>query len=126
MSAGDDDADWTDLGSETAFPEGAPAVVEARGWKLLVTRHAGGVGVVENRCTHAATRLDTGRVKDCVVTCPLHRARFDLRDGALLAGPATQPLPAFPARIAAGRVQAALPEKPAPAKPPFPPMPLRR
>jgi len=121
-----DEAAWTDLGAEEAFPEGAPAVVEARGWKLLVFRHADGVGVVENRCTHAATRLDTGRVKDCIVACPLHKARFDLRDGAVLSGPATRPLPRFAARIEGGRVLAALPEKPAPAKPPFPPMPLRR
>lgn len=122
MNDRDDDAAWIDLGPEDAFPEGALATVEARGWKLLVFRHAAGVGVLENRCTHAATRLDTGRVKDCVVACPLHRARFDLRDGAVLSGPATRPLRVFPARTETGRVLAELPEKPGPAKPPFPPL----
>lgn len=118
MAAGPE-AQWTALGSEAEFPDGTPAAAEARGWKLLVLRRGDAVSVVENRCTHAATRLDTGRVKDCVVACPLHGARFDLRDGSVLAGPATRPLPVFRARIEAGRVLAELPEKPAPAKPKF-------
>ncbi|MEE4299164.1 MAG: Rieske 2Fe-2S domain-containing protein [Pseudomonadales bacterium] len=106
------------LGPEGDFPVGTPVAVAARGWKLLVFRHAGGLSVFENRCTHAATRLDTGRLKDCVVACPLHRARFDLRDGAVLSGPATKPLPSFPASIEDGRVLVALPEKPGPSRPP--------
>lgn len=115
------EAQWTTLGDAEAFPDGELRAVEARGWKLLVLRQAqhGAVSVVENRCTHAATRLDTGRVKDCVITCPLHGARFDLRNGEVLTGPATRPLVAFAARIENGELEAELPEKPAPAKPKF-------
>ena len=107
------------LGSEAEFPDGELRTAEARGWKLLVLRAGSDISVLENRCTHAATRLDTGKVKACVVTCPLHGARFDLRDGAVLTGPATRPLTAFTARLENGEVMADLPEKPAPARPKF-------
>lgn len=114
-----DGAAWIALGALADFPEGTPVATEARGWKLLVLRHAGGVSVVENRCTHAATRLDTGRTKDCVVSCPLHGARFDLRDGSVLKGPATRPLVTFAARVEHEQVLAELAEKPAPVRPGF-------
>ena len=113
-------ASWIDLGDEADFRAGVPTAVEALGWKLLVFRHGEGISVVENRCTHAATRLDTGRLDGCVVACPLHRARFDLRDGSLIAGPATRPLPTFPVRVEAGRLQTELAERPS-LRPPFPP-----
>lgn len=113
------DSDWTDLGAEGDFPEGVPVAVAARGWKLLVFRHADGVRVFENRCTHAATRLDTGRLKGCAIACPLHGARFDLRDGSVCSGPASRSLTAFVARADSGRLLAELPEKPTPSRPPF-------
>ena len=116
MSASD--GDWIDLGAEGDFPEGAPVAIEARGWKVLVFRHEDGIGAYENRCTHAATRLDTGRLKACAIACPLHGARFDLRDGSVCSGPATRPLRSFPVRLERGRVFAELPERP---RPPFPP-----
>ena len=106
-----------DLGPAAAFAEGVPTAAQGRGWKLLVTRDAQAVAVVENRCSHAATRLDTGRVKDGAVSCPLHGARFDLRSGACLSGPATRDLPCFDARLENDRVIAELPERPGPKKP---------
>lgn len=126
MSDGVDGAERVVLGSEQDFAMDTPVATTARGWNLLVFRHAEGISVFENRCTHAATRLDTGRLKECVVACPLHRARFDLRNGAVLSGPATRPLPSFPAFIEDGHLVAELSEKPRPAWPPPPGAPARR
>ena len=106
-----------DLGPVGAFAERVPTAAQGRGWKLLVTRDDQTVAVVENRCSHAATRLDTGRVKDGAVSCPLHGARFDLRSGACLSGPATRDLPCFDARLENDRVVVELPQRPGPRKP---------
>jgi nitrite reductase/ring-hydroxylating ferredoxin subunit len=40
-----------------------------------------------------------------VVTCGCHGSRFDVRDGALLRGPATIGQPAFEAREVGGQVE---------------------
>ncbi|HSG89624.1 MAG TPA: Rieske 2Fe-2S domain-containing protein [Pseudomonadales bacterium] len=108
---------WVQVGAAAALRDGATLVATARGWSLLLLRDGDAVHAVENRCTHAATRLDTGRLKRCVISCPLHGARFDLRDGSVLRGPATRPLAAFEARINGDDIEVALPERPAPAGP---------
>jgi nitrite reductase/ring-hydroxylating ferredoxin subunit len=41
---------------------------------------------VDNRCPHEGYPLDKGYVVDCVVTCPWHNFKFDLRDGNCIMG----------------------------------------
>lgn len=36
---------------------------------------------LENACYHQGAPLDDGDVKDCIVTCPAHSWKFDLRNG---------------------------------------------
>ena len=50
---------------------------------------------MENRCTHAASRLDGGLFRNGEVTCPLHGARFSLRTGKAMSAPARRPLRVF-------------------------------
>ncbi len=64
------------------------------------------------RCTPwttcAATRAPcsaAGEVDGCVVTCPLHESRFDLRDGRIVRGPAHHPQPVLPARTRNGWIE---------------------
>ena len=38
----------------------------------------GRVFAVDNRCPHMGFPLDRGTVKDCILTCHWHHARFDL------------------------------------------------
>ena len=95
----------------------------ARGWQLLVLRVAAGgsdaVYAVENRCSHATARLDSGELDGCQIVCPLHGARFDVRDGACVGPPASQAIRSFEARINGADVEVAVPEKPPMPKPKF-------
>jgi 3-phenylpropionate/trans-cinnamate dioxygenase ferredoxin component len=50
---------------------------------------------VEDVCTHDGQPLTDGPIHGCEITCPRHAARFDLRTGAALCMPATEPLPTF-------------------------------
>ncbi len=36
---------------------------------------------IDDMCPHMGASLSAGELKDCVVTCPLHAWRFDVRDG---------------------------------------------
>jgi nitrite reductase/ring-hydroxylating ferredoxin subunit len=40
-----------------------------------------GIFAVDNRCPHMGFPLDRGSIKDCILTCHWHHARFDLKSG---------------------------------------------
>ena len=48
---------------------------------IAIFYHDGKVNAVHNRCPHSGYPLETGSVKDGIVTCLWHQARFDLSDG---------------------------------------------
>lgn len=48
---------------------------------VLLVRHDGRLFAVDNRCPHMGFPLDKGSIKDCILTCHWHHARFDLASG---------------------------------------------
>ncbi|MBI2192258.1 MAG: Rieske (2Fe-2S) protein [Planctomycetes bacterium] len=48
---------------------------------IAVFAHEGGISAVDNRCPHMGFPLHRGTVKDGILTCPWHHARFDLCSG---------------------------------------------
>ena len=84
--------------------------VRAAGRSLALACTPEGIFAVEDLCTHAETPLSHGRLRGCRLVCPLHGASFDVRDGRVLGGPASAPLPTFPARIQSGQVEVLLPD----------------
>lgn len=51
------------------------------------------------QCTHMGGALCQGKLEGQIVTCPLHGARFDVTTGAVLRGPARQPLELYIVRV---------------------------
>ena len=49
--------------------------------------------------------LDEGQRDGDTVVCPWHGSRFDLRDGAVLEGPAVFSQPAYDTRVVGGQVE---------------------
>jgi nitrite reductase/ring-hydroxylating ferredoxin subunit len=61
--------------------------------------------VTEDTCTHGKASLaDEGELEGYVVTCSWHDGRFDIRTGAVVAAPCTQPIKAFPVAVEDGAV----------------------
>ena len=56
-------------------------VVTGGGHTIAVFAHGGAVYAVDNRCPHMGFPLDRGTVKDGILTCHWHHARFDLSSG---------------------------------------------
>ena len=46
----------------------------------------------------------TGAVRDCMIECPKHNGRFDLRTGEALRRPATEPITLYDLAVRNGRV----------------------
>ncbi len=54
---------------------------------------------VDNICTHEYSQISEGMVVDNSVYCPKHGSRFDIKSGAAIDLPATQPLKTFPVKV---------------------------
>src|ERR1700730_4282955 len=59
-------------------------VISAGGLGVAVFAHKGGASAVENRCPHTGSPLSRGTVRDGLLTCHWHHARFDLEGGGTL------------------------------------------
>lgn len=93
-----EDAAWTAVGAEADFPEGEPIFVKES--EAFVVKTPDGIRALSARCTHRGCLV---RWEANEFVCPCHRARFS-GDGAVLHGPARDPLPALPAKIENGQV----------------------
>jgi nitrite reductase/ring-hydroxylating ferredoxin subunit len=56
-------------------------VVKGRRCPVLVVHDQGRVFALDNRCPHLGFALDKGSIRDGILTCPWHHARFDLASG---------------------------------------------
>ena len=64
--------------------------------------------VIEDVCSHDGQPLANGEIADGAIMCPRHGAKFDLKTGAALCMPATQPIRTFKVEIKDGAVWAEL------------------
>jgi len=79
--------------------EGKPLAVEVRDTEIALVRQGEEVFAIRDECSHAEIALSEGDVEGCTVECWLHGSRFDLRTGAALGLPATEPVAVYPVRL---------------------------
>jgi nitrite reductase/ring-hydroxylating ferredoxin subunit len=77
--------------------------VHVGGESIALFMADGRVYAVDNRCPHMGYPLSRGSVKDCILTCHWHHARFDLTTGGTFDQWADD-VRAFPAEVRAGEV----------------------
>ncbi|MGI9341276.1 MAG: Rieske (2Fe-2S) protein [Gammaproteobacteria bacterium] len=64
------------------LPVGEKKVVQIAGENVLLFHTSEGYFATQAKCPHILAPLAKGKmVEDCVVQCPFHRARFDVRTG---------------------------------------------
>lgn len=72
---------------------------------LVIARDdAGGVYALDGLCTHEQVQLCDGFVFGCIVECPRHNGRFDIRDGSTQGGPVIDGLRTYPVELRDGHV----------------------
>lgn len=72
------------VGSVTDVQERGCTVISAGGHGIAVFAHEGQFFAVDNRCPHMGFPLSRGTVRDGLLTCHWHHARFDLAGGGTL------------------------------------------
>jgi nitrite reductase/ring-hydroxylating ferredoxin subunit len=91
------------VGSLDELRQRGCTVVTGSGHIIAVYYHDGHVYAVDNRCPHMGFPLDRGTVKDGILTCHWHHARFDLASGGTF-DPFADDVRAFPISIVDGEI----------------------
>lgn len=87
------------------LPDGGKLRVTLGAEDILLCRAGDSIRAVRNMCTHAASTLEEGRLRNGILSCPLHGARFDLADGGrCLGGAGYRPLTLYETQVQGGRV----------------------
>src|SRR5438132_6577497 len=72
------------VGSVGELEQRGCTVISAGGHGIAVFAHDGHFFAVDNRCPHMGFPLSRGTVRDGLLTCHWHHARFDLAGGGTL------------------------------------------
>ena len=80
-------------------------LVEVNGHRIAVFKQDGTYYAIQNECPHRSGSLAEGIVEGDEVICPLHGARFNLKNGAVMAPPARQGVRIFPVRITGSELE---------------------
>lgn len=80
------------------------------GWHVLVAKTDDGMFAVNDRCTHQADILSSGRIRRGAVMCALHGARFEMQTGRCIGG-AYRDLRTFPLRVEQGMIEVCVPDE---------------
>lgn len=73
--------------------------VEVAGKLVCLANVDGDIFAIDDDCPHIGGALSDGELDGCIVTCPVHLARFDVRDGSVVRGPARDDAPTYAVRL---------------------------
>jgi 3-phenylpropionate/trans-cinnamate dioxygenase ferredoxin subunit len=93
------------------LPPGSMKLVQAGLLDIGVYNCGSELVAIEDRCSHDDGPLCEGdwEPEDCVVVCPRHGSRFDIRSGRPLTLPAYVPVDTFPVAVRDGVVVVTVP-----------------
>ena len=80
------------VGNAKDVAEGAMRVFDVDGTKVNIAMALGHLYAFDDACTHMGCSLAKGKLDGTTVTCPCHGSQFDVTSGAVLRGPAQQPV----------------------------------
>jgi nitrite reductase/ring-hydroxylating ferredoxin subunit len=80
------------------------------GKRYVFCRVGDAIYAADDACTHQFARLSEGELEDCLIECPVHYARFDMRTGVRTYGPVNRDLQTYPTKLDEGQIYIALPD----------------
>ena len=92
-------SEFVKVANVSEIPDGEKLLVEADDRLVILFRLGDDFYCIDDVCTHDGGTLSDGPHEGCEIKCPRHGARFDVRTGAALSMPATQPTTVHQVRI---------------------------
>lgn len=91
------------------LPAGERLFLEIDGQPIVIFNLAGEFYAIADLCSHDNGPVGEGELEGFEIICPRHGARFDIRDGRVLALPAVEDIPAYPVRLKDEMIEIGLP-----------------
>ncbi len=110
MTLFDSEFQFHDVGGTDDFAEGKGTLVEVADTLVGLFRIDGEFFAMEDACPHMGASLTAGYLDQCVVACPWHGWRFDVRDGTWVDNPRIK-TGSYPVRVINSRVNVGMPIK---------------
>lgn len=101
--------EWLPAFDAASLPEGGARGTRAGAHRIAVFRRDGRLYATDSLCTHAWVPLEDGVLDGFEIECPVHQARFDIRNGECRAFPAERPLRTYAVRERDGMVELWIP-----------------
>ncbi|MFL9868139.1 non-heme iron oxygenase ferredoxin subunit [Paraburkholderia fungorum] len=108
-------SDQLPVGTLDELGPGQRKLVFSNGRGVVLFNIEGTIHAIDDSCPHQGASVANGRLDGCVLSCPAHGLRFDLRTGCM-PGAVGLSLTTFPVRVIDGQLFVSL-EDPA-ASPP--------
>ena len=83
-----------------------PHYIDDRKVRVSVARANGRLYAFDDLCTHEGCPLSAGLLTGTTIMCQCDGSRFDITTGAVLNGPATEPLTVYEVKEDGGEIQA--------------------
>lgn len=96
---------WVTVAKVAELTPGCSRVVAVNGTAIALFNLDGEYHAIEDMCTHDGGELAGGKVDGGQIECLRHGARFCIRTGAVMLGPAFDPVATFPVRVENGVIQ---------------------
>lgn len=104
-TAGADTPAWIQVARRDQLDEDETLAVDLDGREVCLYNVGGEILATDNRCTHGDADLSDGLILDgCLIECPLHEGTFDIRTGAAVGLPCTEPLRCHEVRVDADAI----------------------
>lgn len=87
------------------LPEGRALRISQQGRDILIAHIQGTYYATSAVCTHEQELIDPDSLDRFEVTCPMHMAAFDVRDGSAVTGPTQMPVETYPVKVVGNDLQ---------------------
>ena len=77
-----------------------------RAFDAIAIANVGGTfHAIDDTCTHMGCSLANGELDGQIIECACHGSQFDVTTGALLSGPAEEPVRSYPVQVVGDQIE---------------------
>lgn len=85
--------------------DGEKKEVRVNGKAILLINNGGKFFAIDARCPHKKLPLSKGKVDGTIITCAFHGSKFNITDGSVVNGPATEPVTTYHVKVVGDSIE---------------------